>query len=775
MWGGHISEAARGTQNADTRDERAAAADPTARDASGDAQAARQVNAGASAHHEMSTTRRARSVLGIRPFRRLWAVTYLCSVADWLAMLGLTGLVTKYTDDYLLQNFAFVGVVLTQLLPGLLFAPLGGLLADRFDRRKVMICADLARFALLFSIPIVGSPIWLFVANFMAGSAAMMWIPSKDAAVPNLLRRPDQVETANQLGLFMTYGLAVVSGAGLYSVLTGVQTTLGISPDAFGEFGIANAVVFINALLYLASAILIATRIPELSLRNVHPVPESTAASRDAAASDDEAAEDQVGFIAMVRQSFSYIRRTKLVRGLLIGMMGAFAAGGAVIGAAKPYSSSLGGGDASFGLLFVAVFVGAATGLAMVPKLARRLPHDRLFGVGIVLAGMALIVVALSPHLAVSLVAAAAVGACAGAGFLTGVTIIGSQIDDAMRGRINAIYQSLLKIIIFGSTAMVPVLIGLVQPHKVTVWGNELIIDGTRPVLLGGGLLAALVGVIAYRQMDSRRTEPILADLRNIMRRRPRRMNGLLIALEGTAATDTGTQAGRLADALRTGERDVVLATDPALDDERLQGIVSGASLSSARAQALAAAAVRADIVERDIRPALDSGAIVVMERFVDSPLAHLAAVAGLDSSELEGLADWATARLRPDLAVLLDTDPAAGDAEGGANGTSAGPQHWRVQQLLTEMASADPQHYVVVDADGSPDEVAGRIHTAVQCALAGKVPGLSKRGRPKTDRDSGAPADDTAGPRDGETEDTGPRDGDTREAGERATQGTAP
>jgi len=711
---GHISEAAQGTQNVDVSGEGTSTQSTSAQDAY-------------PAQQEMSTLRRARSVLAIRPFRRLWAVTYLCSVADWLAMLGLTGLVTKYTNDYLLQNFAFVGVVLTQLLPGLLFAPLGGLLADRFDRRKVMICADVARFALLFSIPIVGSPIWLFVANFLAGSAAMMWIPSKDAAVPNLLRRPDQVETANQLGLFMTYGLAVVSGAGLYSVLTGVQTTLGISPETFGEFGVANAVVFINALLYLASAILIATRIPELSLRNVHPVPASARTEPE----PEPAEGAKVGFFAMVRQSFSYIRRTKLVRGLLIGMMGAFAAGGAVIGAAKPYSSSLGGGDSSFGLLFVAVFVGAAGGLAMVPKLARRLPHDRLFGVGIVLAGMALMVVALSPHLAVSLVAAAAVGGCAGAGFLTGVTIIGSQIDDAMRGRINAIYQSLLKIIIFGSTATVPLLIGLVQPRKIDVWGSELTIDGTRPVLLGGGLLAALVGIIAYRQMDSRRSEPILADLRNVIRRRPRRVNGLLIALEGTSTTDTATHAARLADALRTGERKVVLATDQALDDRRLQGLVSGAALTSARAQALAAAAVRADIVERDIRPALDAGAIVVMERFVDSPLAHLSAVAGLDASELEGLADWATARMRPDLTVLLDTDPAHSAAGGEVSGASSAAHHWRVQQLLAEMASSDPQHYVVVDADGTADEVSDRVRTAVQCALAGRVNGLGrKRGK---------------------------------------------
>lgn len=658
---------------------------------------------------------RVRRVLAIRPFRRLWGVTYLCSVADWLALLGLTGLVTKFTDSYMAQNFAFAGVVLTNLLPGLLFAPLGGLLADRLDRRKVMIAADLARFALLFSIPLVGSPIWLFVANFLVGSAAMMWIPSKDAAVPNLLRRPDQVETANQLGMVMTYGLAVVTGAGLYSVLTGVQTTLGLPQDVFGTFGVANAVVFINSLLYLASALIVATRIPELSLRNVHPVP-----ANGAAAKRTEGDGEKPGLSAMIRDSLRFIRQTPLVRGLLIGMMGAFAAGGAVIGAAKPYSSSLGGGDASFGLLFVSVFIGAAVGLAGVPKLARRLPHDRLFGIGIVLAGLALILVALSPHLAVSLVAVAIVGACAGAAFLTGVTIIGSQIDDAIRGRVNAIYQSLMKIIIFGSTATVPLLIGLVQPRHVTVWGNQLTIDGTRPVLLGGGLVAALVGIIAYRQMDSRRTEPILADLRNAIRRRPRRVNGLLIALEGTTAADTETQAARLAEWLGTGNRRVVLAADPALDDTRLQAIVSGASLSSPRAQALAAAAVRADIVERDIQPALDSGAIVVMERFVDSPLAHLAAVAGLDAAELEGLADWATGRLRPDITVLLDSEPGA-----GAESTSSAQHHWRVQQLLTEMASSDPHRYVVVDAEGTEEIVADRVRTAVQAALVGKVKGL--------------------------------------------------
>lgn len=666
----------------------------------------------APAGREASTIYRARRVLAIRPFRRLWGVTYLCSVADWLTILGVTSMATKLTQNYTAQNFAFTGVLLSALLPGLLFAPAGGLLADRFDRRKVMFCADLLRCGFIMSIALVGTGWWLYTANFLASASAMMWIPSKDAAVPNLLRRPDQVETANQLGMVMTYGLAVVSAGGIYAVVTGIGPALHLPVNLFGQLGFAKVIVVLIGLLYLTSAILIITRIPELSLRNVHA----------AAVAAPKPKEETPGLGALLKDAGRFVRSTPLVRGLLIGAAGAFAAGGAVVGSAQPYAASLLAGDSAWGLLLVAVFLGLASGMGGAPKLARRLPHDRLFGISIVLAGLALILVALSPHLVVSLAAVAIVGACAGAAFLTGVTIIGSQVDDAIRGRINAIYQAMMKIIVFGSTAMVPLLIGLTRPRTITVWGNAIIIDGTRPVMLGGGILAALVGVVAYRQMDSRRTETIMADLRNVIRRRPQRVNGLLIALEGTTAADTASQASRLAEWLRSaGPRPVVLAADPALDDKRLAKLVSGASLSGARAQALAAAAVRADIVERDVQPALDGGSIVVMERFVDSPLAHLSAVAGLDAKELEGLADWATGRLRPDVTVLLDAAPS-----GASTGPVSVEDQWRVQNLLSEMAAADPDHYVVVDADGGEDEVAARVQRAVQAVLVGRRSGLA-------------------------------------------------
>lgn len=669
-------------------------------------------DAKASVGREASTIYRARRVLAIRPFRRLWGVTYLCSVADWLTILGVTSMATKLTDNYTAQNFAFTGVLLSALLPGLLFAPAGGLLADRFDRRKIMFAADLLRCGFIMSIALVGTGWWLYTANFLASASAMMWIPSKDAAVPNLLRRPEQVEVANQLGMVMTYGLAVISAGGIYAIVTGIGPALHLPATVFGQLGFAKVIVVLIGLLYLTSALLIITRIPELSLRNVHAP----------AVAAPKPKQPSTGLRELLRDGARFIRSTPLVRGLLIGAAGAFAAGGAVVGSAQPYAASLLAGDSAWGLLLVAVFLGLATGMGGAPKLARRLPHDRLFGISIVLAGLALILVALSPHLAVSLVAVAIVGACAGAAFLTGVTIIGSQVDDSIRGRINAIYQSMMKIIVFGSTAVVPLLIGLTRPRTITVWGNPIIIDGTRPVMLGGGILAALVGVVAYHQMDSRRSETIMADLRNAIRMRPRRVNGLLIALEGTAAADTAAQASRLSQWLRSvGPRPVVLAADPALDDERLAKLISGAALSGARAQALAAAAVRADIVERDVQPALDGGSIVVMERFVDSPLAHLSAVAGLDAKELEGLADWATGRLRPDLTVLLDAEPS-----GLAQGPISVEDQWRVQNLLGEMAAADPDHYVVVDAEGTEDEVADRVQTAVKAVLIGQRSGLA-------------------------------------------------
>lgn len=655
------------------------------------------------AESDASTAHRVRSVLAIRPFRRLLGITYLCGIADWLSLLALTSLITKLVSSYLAQSYSFSIVVLTQLLPGLLFAPLGGLLADRFDRRKVMVVVDLIRCGLFLSIALVGTWWWLFSANFLIGCTAMLWIPAKDSAIPNLLRRKDHVETVNQLSLVMTYGVTAISAFGLYAIVNGINTNLHLWNS---QLGVAKVIVIINGLLYFAAAVIVATRIPEISGRShVH---------QDRKKDDP----DKQSWFAMFRDGLHHARTTPLIRGLMIGMVGAFAAGGAVIGTAKLYATSLLGGDSAFALLLAAAIIGAGIGMAISPRLAKRMSHNRLFGVAIVLAGFALALVALSPYIVFSLVVVAVVGACAGIAFLTGFTIIGSQVEDSIRGRINSVYQSLMKVTLAASTLLVPGLVGLVQKQDITVFGKQMTIDGTRPVLLGAGVLAVLVGIVAYKQMGDHGTEPIMTNLLATLRRRPRQVPGLLIAVEGDTQQDTAMQARKLVDWLATGTRLVHLASDPAIDESRLFTVAKGVQLTGARAHALVAAAVRADVVEREVMPALSTGAIVVMERYVDSPLAHFGAAGDLEQSELEGLADWATGRLRPDITILLDRDPSTTLV---TSGLSTAEHHWRVQRLLTEMAAADPDRYLVVNADGTPDEVSRRVQDALLPVLVAR------------------------------------------------------
>jgi dTMP kinase len=408
--------------------------------------------------------RRIAEVMGIPAFRRLWTSAYLCCVGDWLSLLGLSSLLAKLTGS---SEFALSGVVATQLLPGLLLAPVAGHLADRFDRRKVMIVTDLVRCGLFLSIAVVGtgsmfaapntaSVWWLLIANFLVGCCSMLWIPAKDSALPTLLHRPDQVQTASQLTLVTTYGLALLTGAGLYSVITAVAPNSDV-----------HVIVVINGLLYLSSALVIATRLPEASGRWVAPA---------------------VGEPGMARDGLRYVRGSRLVRGLVIGIVGALTAGGTVIAIARPYANALRGGEAAFGTLVIAMFIGLVIGVVGTPRL--RLP----FGVAIVAAGTLLVAVAAAPHLWFALAAVGLVGTCAGVAFVTGLTLIGAQVPDEVRGRVNAFVQALVKVVLFAATTIAPAMVDLI---------------GIRPALLVAAVIAALAGVFAHRQLAARHHDEV--------------------------------------------------------------------------------------------------------------------------------------------------------------------------------------------------------------------------------------------------------------------------
>ena len=96
-----------------------------------------------------------RSVLRIRPFRRLWLVLGVASFGDWLGLLATALFASAQVTGNTAKGLAFGGVIAVRLLPALVLGPIAGVMADRFDRRYTMVICDLLRFVLFASIPLV--------------------------------------------------------------------------------------------------------------------------------------------------------------------------------------------------------------------------------------------------------------------------------------------------------------------------------------------------------------------------------------------------------------------------------------------------------------------------------------------------------------------------------------------------------------------------------------------------------------------------------------------
>ena len=237
-----------------------------------------------------------RAVLRVRDFRKLWLSMSLSSFGDWLGLLAITATATSLVDGFAAANFALGGVLLFRLLPAIVLGPLAGAFADRFDRRKTMVVTDVIRFALFASIPLVDNLVWLFVAQFLIEAFSLFWIPAKDAAVPNMLRK-DQLEPANQLSLVTTYGLTpVLRRDRLRGAHQRRRAAVATLIPAVDEVDLA---LYLNALTFLVAAVVI-WNLPSISGRRGR---RRRRARRRASS-------------ARCKHGFSFAGHTPLVRGL---------------------------------------------------------------------------------------------------------------------------------------------------------------------------------------------------------------------------------------------------------------------------------------------------------------------------------------------------------------------------------------------------------------------------------------------------------------------------
>jgi len=581
------------------------------------------------------------------------------------------------------------------------------------------------------SVHFAGELTWLYVAQFLASCASLFWTPAKDASVPNLVP-PDKLEQANQLSLFTTYGTAPVAGL-LFSVLALVSRH--ISPY-FSTNNVTLALYF-NAATFVVSALTI------FMLRELRRRPRSAISSPSV--------------LKSIWEGWRFLGETPVVRGIFLGMTGAFVAGGVVVGLGPSYiRNTLNGGSAGWGAVWSGIFFGLAIGMFLGLRILRGLSRRRLFGLSIMFAALPLALCALIPNLVLVTVLTIVLGACAGVAYVTGYTVIGLEVNDDTRGRTFAFLQSTIRVILFAVIAIAPTLAGGFNSLVGSRGGANLRIGdvnyanvGYNLVLLLAAVVAVLLGRVAYRQMDDRRGVPLIDDLSAAFRGEgestlqpvstaasngsmPRPAHpGLFLALEGGEGAGKSTQARLLAIWLRDQGYDVVATHEPGATKigMRLRALLLDTAHTglAARAETMMYAADRAEHVQSLILPALERGSVVVTDRYIDSSLAYQGAGRQLPVTEIAEVNAWATGGLVPDLTILLDLPPAAGlgRRHSSADRLESEPLefHQRVRNGFLTLAAGNPARYLVLDATRPEGDIAREIQARVRDLLPDPVP----------------------------------------------------
>jgi dTMP kinase len=612
-------------------------------------------------------------------------------------MIAILALVKRITDN----EFAVAAALLARLAPALFFGPVAGVMADRWDRRKLMVFCDLSRAALVLTLafvevigPVIHIPAVILVFAISAGleTATLLWQPAKDSSVPHLVRR-DELTRANSLILLAGYATFPLSGAA-FALLAGASKLLGSAGDGiFASFGFKQEqlALFFDAVTFAAAAgINYTLKIP--------PGRRSRAGRLKS---------------RRVWQEFTdglkVIGEHPMVRPWILGIGMIFVGVGGFLAIALFYVEDvLGAGPAGYGLMVTTLGVGLAGGFVSSGVLTRWIPKDILFSSSTIGLGASLIVFASVSTLTTGSIMGVVLGLFAGLAYPSGLTLIQQSVPDRVRGRVLAAMNSVVRLALVGALALAPSLAKVIGHPRVRVFGQSLALDGSRVTLWLGGISILAAGAVTLLAVRARfrLVEP---------------PPGMLIAFEGTDGAGKTTQIQRLAEWLESQGRQTHITREPGGTrlGARLREILLDPTSEgmSWRTEALLYAADRAQHVAEVIRPAMERGEIVISDRYLYSSLAYQGIARGIGIDEVLSVNRWATGGLLPDVVFLLDlsAETAIERTHDRGNGDDRieGEDlafHERVRDAYHHLSVLYPDRFVVVDAARGPDDIAREV-----------------------------------------------------------------
>jgi dTMP kinase len=285
--------------------------------------------------------------------------------------------------------------------------------------------------------------------------------------------------------------------------------------------------------------------------------------------------------------------------------------------------------------------------------------------------------------------------------------MLGSEVEDEVRGRTFAFVQSLIRISLVLVLAIAPVIAAWIGRHTFKYNKLEVTYNGAAFTMLAAGILGSGVGILSYFQMRDRPTVSLWSDIASAFRGelgnfRGAEYRGIFIAFEGGEGSGKSTQVKLLKNYLESLGETVLLTHEPGETElgKKLRQILLSPETGdiSPRAEALLYAADRANHVEKIIKPALDRGEVVI-------------------TPEIARISRWATETLYPDLTIVLDIPAEIGLSRfTERDRLEAEPIafHERVRQEFLVLAKSDPDRYIIVDARLSIDDISAFINDRI-------------------------------------------------------------
>src|ERR671919_626204 len=402
----------------------------------------------------MAATPAQRTETRRRPLRDLLIGQAVSSLGDWMGTVALMALVLEITGS----ATAVGGVLVLRLAPTVLAGPVAARLTLRWSRRRTMLAMDAVRAPAVLVLPWMTQLWWIYLWAFVVELAGMVFLPARDASIPDLVEDEDDLATANGLVLGTSYGMIPV-GAGLFALVSAVagEATLEAARVVF----LVDAVTFVIS--YLAIS-----RLPELGT---------------VGAADDSGG----GFRDALR--LPLVRRLAPVAAVVAFGLGALFSIGIVW-----VNEVLDATDTEFGLLVACFGVGAGGGLLILRQLGNRdltLLRTLLIFLGGVVATMSL-----APAIGFALLGALGFGALVAMVLATSMELLQHRLGDRDRLLGFAVFH----VVIRGGLALAAMGAGIASDVLDRVsWPLLGRLESSQVVLLSSGGLVILVAVLAGR------------------------------------------------------------------------------------------------------------------------------------------------------------------------------------------------------------------------------------------------------------------------------------